>query len=234
MNLKGVVFDLDHTLFDRYATLKKLSPLICSNLREYIKSDITDDEFIRNLCACDKDFVIFGWERIHENLCKKNVFSKIPEFKVYKEAVWSTYTKAAVPFPFGEEVLEFIKSKGLKTGIITNGSDEMQQKKIDMLGIRKYFDAIIISGNVGSEKPDSLPFIKACEALKESPENLLYVGDNPINDVEGSRNAGFVPVWVKTCNVWVDGIKKAPYEIESIQELPALITDIISRQLLRR
>ena len=227
MILKGVVFDLDHTLYDRYSTIMEIKDLVYDNLKEYIAESVTSEVFARNLCDSDKSYIIFGWEKILEDLVRKNMFAKIPDFKTYAEAVRDGFVKKAVPYPFTYTVLEFLKSRGLKIGIITNGKVIIQNPKLEMLGLKKYTDAIVISGALGIQKPSPEPFLEAATLLSEKPENLLYVGDHPLCDVEGSRNAGFTPVWVKTHGVWHDDICRAEHEIDSIAEIPALVDSLL-------
>ena len=65
------------------------------------------------------------------------------------------------------------------------------------------------------------------ERLNIPPEELMYVGDNPVNDVDGSRNAGYIPVWVKTTGYWCfEDIPHAEYEVETVEEIPALVKRI--------
>lgn len=227
MNLKGVVFDLDHTLFDRYETFRALKSFFYDSLKEYISADVTPEIFIEELCEADKKYIVFEWPRIFEYMCDRKVFSKIPEYNIFSGTMRSGFMKEAVLYPFTVDVIRYIKNKGLKTGIVTNGSSELQNKKMDMLGIKSEFDTIIISGEVGISKPNPEPFLEAASLLGEASENMLYVGDNPKNDVMGSRNAGYVSVWIKTHGTWIDGIEKADYEIPTIESLPALVDSLL-------
>ena len=55
---------------------------------------------------------------------------------------------------------------------------------------------------------------------------MVYVGDHPLNDIDGARKAGCVPVWVKTTGVWDDEIATAPYEVDTVADIPALLAEI--------
>lgn len=96
-----------------------------------------------------------------------------------------------------------------------------------MLGLDGLVDEILITGDIGVHKPKPEPFLLMSERLGIPPLELLYVGDNPKNDVEGSRNAGYIPVWVKTTGYWCfEEIPRAEYEVETVEEIPALVSHI--------
>ena len=55
--------------------------------------------------------------------------------------------------------------------------------------------------------------------LDIAPQNLVYVGDHPKNDVDASRRAGYIPVWVKTYEWQFDDISRCDYEIDTVADL---------------
>ena len=129
-----------------------------------------------------------------------------------------------VKSPFFEKLWDM----GLKVGLITNGREEVQQAKLQMLGLERKFDKIIICSTPELRKPNTLAFELMAEKLGLSPNELLYVGDHPKNDVDASRRAGYTPVWVRTINQWLfDDIEKCKYQVDTVAELPELITKFI-------
>ena len=99
-----------------------------------------------------------------------------------------------------------------------------QDLKLEMLGLKPYVDEIVISGDLPAGKPERLPFDVMSERIGIPAGEMLYVGDNPLNDVFASRNAGYIPVWVATTGTWIFGdLKRADYEIETIAEIPELV-----------
>lgn len=58
------------------------------------------------------------------------------------------------------------------------------------------FAVVIGSDTAGVPKPDPAPFLAGCNQLQSAPGRTLYVGDNPINDVQGAENAGLVAIFV--------------------------------------
>lgn len=223
--IKAVVFDLDHTLFDRYATIKKLVP----QLRKHfdLGDGITDEYFIQELSYADKHFVHKGWEGIYKHLVSKGIFKTLPGFAEYTEIVLRHFKHIAEKYDFAETTLKKIKSKGYKIGLITNGSHELQYKKLGMLELTDLFDEIIVSGDTPYQKPDERIFLMMAERMGVAPQEMMYVGDHPLNDVEGSRKAGCVSVWVKTTGTWIfPEIEKPTLQIETVEELPLLLDEI--------
>ncbi len=228
--IRGVVFDLDHTLFDRYGTLRKVLPIFYAHYRSDIPDELSLEEFIERFIHLEKRYIHFGWRRLMQACTEDSILSPLSE-EAYREVihfiVHSCWTADAVPYPFTAPTLLKLQDMGCKVGIITNGSHDVQSRKIQLLDLEKYTDQIIISGDIGVHKPNAEPFILMSQRLNIPPQELMYVGDNPVNDVEGSRNAGYIPVWVKTTGYWCfDDVPHAEYEVETVEEIPALVGSI--------
>lgn len=89
--------------------------------------------------------------------------------------------------------------KSSKLGIISDGPLLMQQRKVDALGIKHFFDCIVFSDVWGREnwKPSKRPYVEALLQLQSQPELTVYVGDNPLKDFYGARACGWHSVWLK-------------------------------------
>jgi len=89
-----------------------------------------------------------------------------------------------------EEVLEKL-FKSYKMVAITNGFAEIQHSRLDNTGLRKFFEAIIISDEVGVSKPHPDIFRIALEAGGVSDKSrVLMIGDNPVADIKGAADYG--------------------------------------------
>lgn len=223
--IKGVVFDLDHTLFDRYKTLRTVLPEMYRCMRDKIPEDLSLQDFIEKFIAVEKQHIYGGWTYTGDRMVEDGIFL---EGTTGAEVWFSLYTYcwpiAAVEFPFTKPTLEILREMGMKIGIVTNGTHDMQMSKIELLALENYVDEIVISGDVGAQKPDTKPFLVLSEKIGIAPENLIYVGDNPLNDVDASRNAGYTPVWVKTVNNWYfKEVKHPDFEIDTIAEIPQIV-----------
>lgn len=226
--IRGIVFDLDHTLFDRYGTLRAVLPEMYSRLRDRIPAELSLNDFIVGFIAQEKKHIYHGWNYTCEKLIEQGVFlSGTKGEDVWRCLADYCWPIAAVRFPFTEPTLKKLKQMGYTLGIITNGEHYYQVAKLELLNFSHYFDEIIISGDIGVQKPDPEPFNEMSRRLNIPPNELLYVGDNPLNDVQGSRNAGYIPVWVKTTGNWeFEDIERCEYEIDTVAELPELVERI--------
>lgn len=121
-------------------------------------------------------------------------------------------------------LLNTLKGK-TKLGIITNGFTELQQARLERMGLNDHFDFVVVSEQVGVAKPHPAIFEHAL-SLMENPfrENVLMVGDNPDSDILGGINSGLDTCWLN-----VDS-KPAPegivpkYQVSSLKELENLLT----------
>ena len=144
--------------------------------------------------------------------------------KTFVDIVYEGFSNFAVPFTFTDEMFEKLYDMGLKVGLITNGVLEVQQAKLQMLGLERKFDEIIICHTPELAKPNTLAFELMAQRLDLKPNELMYVGDHPKNDVDASRRAGYTPVWVRTIPNWVlEDMEKCELQVDTVEELPELI-----------
>ncbi len=93
-------------------------------------------------------------------------------------------------FPHTIDVLEYLKPK-YKLHIITNGFQEIQEKKMQNSNIHGYFDQIVNSEMAGVKKPNPLIFELALKSAKVRPEKSIMIGDNLEADIQGAKAVGF-------------------------------------------
>ena len=75
-------------------------------------------------------------------------------------------------------------------GVITNGPSYLQNHKMDTSGLRPYCDIVVVSGDVGVHKPDPRLFEIVAEKVGLTTEECVYVGDHPVNDIQGALASG--------------------------------------------
>ena len=92
--------------------------------------------------------------------------------------------------------LNWLRAAGLKLAAVTNASSSHQRVKLGDLGITRFFDTVVIAGELGAAKPDPVIFHTACARLKVPPSEALHVGDRLDTDARGARDAGLHGVWL--------------------------------------
>ena len=220
--IKAVVFDMDHTLFDRYETICAVMPAFCEEFDVALRPDEAADLLIKY----DKKLNIFGWPMVFNKLKSEGMFNTAPHFAQYAAFLYEHFTKTSVDYPYTIPTLQKLRDMGYKVALITNGDHEIQAAKIEHLGYAPYFEEIIISGDCDYSKPEPEIFIEMANRLEITPQEMVYVGDHPLNDVKGSRDAGCTPIWVKTYGVWMEDIEPAQYAVDDVSQVPDLLTEI--------
>jgi putative hydrolase of the HAD superfamily len=129
-------------------------------------------------------------------------------------------------FEGAKEVLVTLRRAvpGRRIGMITNGPAETQTAKIDLLGLRPFFDFIIVSGEFGHAKPDQLIFEEAMSLGNASPDEAVFIGDSPEHDMAGAQNAGILAVWMNTSGrTWEPSLPAPDIEVTSLETVCRLL-----------
>jgi putative hydrolase of the HAD superfamily len=186
---KAIIFDFDDTLTDRGELYRRYCYYIIDKYFN-LPDDADKEEMIREMCEWDNrgysdriavnNRIIERWNlSVTAEQLQDELFHEGAKFTVLEENVIET--------------LEYLKGK-YKLGMVTNGSPVFQGNKIASSGLAKYFDDIIISGNVGIHKPDKEIFLLSCAHLGVLLQEAVYVGDQMYNDIGGAENAGMTAV----------------------------------------
>ena len=89
------------------------------------------------------------------------------------------------------QAIAAIQARGLRTGIVSNGFREVQYRKLQSGGLNGLFSPIILSDDVGCNKPDSEFFRHAEQTAQTDPAHCIIIGDNARSDIAGAIDAGW-------------------------------------------
>ena len=81
-------------------------------------------------------------------------------------------------------------------GVLTNGFTEVQYRKLRSTGLDRFIQRMVISDEIGIQKPDPRLFRYAERETGASPETTIMIGDNPDNDIQGALNAGWHAIYL--------------------------------------
>ncbi|MGZ5020231.1 MAG: HAD-IA family hydrolase [Chthoniobacterales bacterium] len=95
--------------------------------------------------------------------------------------VWELYPEAF-------DVLEKLSPR-FRLGVVSNFDGRLRMI-LEQLGISKFFSEVVISSEVGADKPDPYIYRRAVELAGVLPNESLHVGDDPLRDWQGAEAAG--------------------------------------------
>lgn len=106
------------------------------------------------------------------------------------EAAYSHFAEAGVweLFPEVIDVLEQLRTR-YELGVISNFDGRLRMI-LEQLGISKFFREVVISSEVGADKPDPFIFQRAAQLAGVAADQALHVGDDPVRDWQGAADAG--------------------------------------------
>jgi REG-2-like HAD superfamily hydrolase len=103
--------------------------------------------------------------------------------------------KSWIPFYDVKPTLEKLRDSGCVMAIVSNG-ESCLHRTLEMHDLAQYFETVVISEEVGVEKPDPSIFHEALSRLGILPEKCVHTGDMMDADVKGARESGITPVWL--------------------------------------
>lgn len=109
--------------------------------------------------------------------------------KVIQPSLYTLYDDAVT-------TLKTLQQLGYKSYILSNNFPELPAL-VQGLGIAPYFEDIFTSATIGFEKPRKEIFEFACKQANVNPSNAYMIGDNPIDDIQGGKQAGFTTIGVQ-------------------------------------
>ncbi len=231
MKYKHVFFDLDHTIWDfetnAKETLEELYAL--NNLSE------------RGINGFDEFFARYSyhnerlWDRYtkglikHEELKWKRMWLTLLDFKMADEDLskkMSVEFLERLPlkknlFPYTVEILTYLKDKGYKLHLITNGFDVTQRGKLRSANLNDFFVEVITSETSQSLKPNKEIFDFALNRCNTCTDECIMIGDNLDADIQGAINAGIDNVFVN--HLHIEPHIKPTYVVHHLKELEEIL-----------
>lgn len=206
--IKGVIFDLDDTLYSEKQYIRSGYQKIADHLGMPEASGRMWKYFLNGQQAIDMFLAEVGMEHKKEE-CLQIYRNQIPDITLYD----------GVP-----EMLRKLIKKGIKVGIITDGRPEGQRNKIAALGLDKIISDIVITDELGGvqfRKPNDISFRIMQNRWRLPFENIVYVGDNPRKDFQAPKQLGMQTIYLRN----PDGLYSTPEEtgIENVEEIERLI-----------
>nr|NNM89280.1 HAD family hydrolase [Bacilli bacterium] len=207
MPYRLILFDLDDTLSyfedyweaackDAFASFPLTAGLDHDRLfHEYEKwNAILDKQYI----AREIDVYTYRNQRFLRALGELGLTATWDEAEAFHALYFSLCERHMVVRPDNIALLTKL-SQTYRLGIVTNGTVDVQMRKIRACGIQPFFPdfAIFISDQVGVAKPDARIYQVALNAFAVDAKDTIFIGDSWQNDVQGPRAIGITPIWLR-------------------------------------
>lgn len=206
-NIEWVWIDLDDTLWDfRNNSVIALGDLyVSNNLARWFSSS---DKWIDSYQACNHGL----WERYNRAEITKE-YLQTERFRFPLVAAGCDEPTAIemsssldVEYlerlgrmsglvPGARELIDHLHESGYKIGVLSNGFTEVQYSKLRSSGIAESIDLVVLSDDIGVNKPDRRLFDYAAKMAHTVAERCVMVGDNPATDIEGAAGAGWHTIY---------------------------------------
>lgn len=229
--LRAILFDLDDTLcatteFARRARLNAVRAMIEAGL------DLPEGEVYAELQEVIREF-----SSNYEHHFDKLLLRFPPEATRHLNralvvaagvsAYHDTKFREWRPFPGVRELFRDLHQAGVRLGIITHGLAVKQAEKLIRLELVPYLDprAIFISDAIGISKPNPKLYLHALRHLELEPCEVMYVGDNPPNDIAPPKSLGMITVWARAMAKHDAGGIEPDHVIEGFEDLRRLLRE---------
>jgi HAD superfamily hydrolase (TIGR01509 family) len=214
VKIDAVIFDLDDTLIDwaeQSLTYQEFNRPKIEHVRRYLLGcghrlpaaseffDIVNTAMRETWVEAKQDRLI---PSLGEVFC--DIFlrlgldvDQIDRDEVLRRYDWGPVPGVA-PYPDTIEVLDALRDRGYKIGLLTNSFLPMWMRDVELraFGLIEYLDVRLSSGDVGYLKPHPAIYQAILEMLEASPNRSVFVGDRPHDDIAGANESGLISVLI--------------------------------------
>lgn len=136
---------------------------------------------------------------------------------IYRRRLYEDRADVFTVFPDTVPALQALRREGYRLAVISNW-DASLDRVLEAHGLTEYFELVVASMVIGSEKPEPEIFEYALRELSLQPHEAAHVGDNPVADLHGARGVGIR-------GILIDRENPAPSEtiLRSLSELPEVL-----------
>ncbi len=182
--VKGVVFDLDDTLFDHKDWILRKLRLLWQSEEKWLPAE---DRFLRDSLAILEEgqrSTLFDVYARQYELSESQRLTLIASYRAARPVSGRIYPDVA-------GALAQLRRRGLRLALLTDNPAQSQRDKLAATGLAPAFDAVVLTGELGTPKPAAAAFEAVAQRMGLAPQQLVMVGDHVFRDSLGALDAGF-------------------------------------------
>lgn len=193
---KILLFDLDQTILNRDESLYRFLNWQI-NFLQLIPQN-SKQKFIQRFIELDDHGRVWK-DQVYHQLSIEFNFTKYTVNELLTIYI-SDFNKFSVAFEHAEITIKHLYQNGYKLGLISNGRTPFQEHNFYALGLSEYFSGIFVSEALQMRKPQPEIFLYVCTQFDCNPSDCIFIGDNPIADIAGTKNVGMRTIFFNSNN----------------------------------
>ncbi|MBT4615820.1 MAG: HAD family hydrolase [Gammaproteobacteria bacterium] len=229
--IRVIAFDLDDTLWNVAPVIKRAESI----LADWLEKEVTGYSYepsklmpIRERLLSDDPSLGHRLTAFRQQLIKASLVSYLDEQSAasHAEGAMEIFLAARNEVEFFEGALDTLRdiARSFQLGAITNGNADIYR-----LGLNDCFSFAFSAEQVGAPKPAPDLFHAALAHTGCEPAQMVYVGDDPIKDVDAANEVGLHTIWMKSNDKLIKGESNPDETIDDIRALPDAIRKLVDR-----
>jgi HAD superfamily hydrolase (TIGR01509 family) len=229
--IRVIAFDLDDTLWDVGPVITRAESILASWLEKEISGycyEPTKLKQIRETLLKEDPTLAHRLTAFRQRLIETSLLSHLDEKRAifHAEGAMEIFLTARNEVEFFEGTLSTLRNiaKSFQLGAITNGNADIYK-----LGLNDCFSFAFSAEQVGAPKPAPDLFHAALAYTGCEPSQMIYVGDDPIKDVDAANEVGLHTIWMRAMSKHMGGESNPDETIDDIRALPEAIKKLVDR-----
>lgn len=229
--IRVIAFDLDDTLWDVHPVIVRAEAI----LAEWLEKEVPGYQYeqskllpIRKALLSEDPTLMHRLTAFRQRLIETSLMSHLdePNAASHAEGAMEVFLTARNEVEFFEGALDTLKNiaQNFQLGAITNGNADIYR-----LGLNDCFSFAFSAEQVGAPKPAPDLFHAALAHTGCEPAQMIYVGDDPVKDVDAANAVGLHTIWMRSKDKPDKGESNPDETIDDIRALPDAIRKLVNR-----
>jgi 2-haloalkanoic acid dehalogenase type II len=225
LKVRAICFDLDNTLWDVWPVIMRAEQRMYDFLAQRYPRVVASMTLEMMRSAREQTAAAHPQMRHDFTFLRKQTLREHAREFGYAEAMaeeaFDAFIRARNEVDLYDDVLPALEQLRGRYRLFTASNGNADLAKI---GLAHFFERTVAARHVGALKPDPAIFHKVIEGTDLQAREVVYVGDDPLLDVEGARGAGMQAIWIDREGVqWPAEIAPPTHTIRSLTDLLRLL-----------
>lgn len=213
--MRGIIFDLDDTLYRRADFMQSGFAAVAGYAAATWRLD--GAHVLATLVAAHQDH---RHGREFQAVCDEH---RLPQSAVQTlVSIFRTHQPAIALDPEVVSMLRALRADGWRLAVLTNGAPAVQRLKARALDLDRLVDVVLFAEeHAPGGKPHAAAFHAALDHLRLPPSRCLFVGDDPERDIDGAHRAGLRTIRVSVARRHAHPERHAGAAVAAVTEVPS-------------